>query len=395
MNGQTARFGIVGLGEAGNLGDDLILIATIDAIYEAEQESEIKFLSFGQELDWSRLAVERSYPDIPQRVLAKPEIPLLRQNSNLYKHCDVIIFGGGGLLQTSHDRNRPYNWLSYLPNLGKDTPRVLATGLGLGPLAPVWIQRLRQMGTPFDSAWLRDEDSLKLSRDVLGWPGEECRDFIDREFLSSLLVARPENQPVTRRLGIALRDWPNFTIDDGVKFIESVIRRHECEDIVFFVLESNNGLGRDVVFSEQIARRLSRPSRIRAYIAGELNEFLEDMSTIDIAISMKLHSSAIWGTLAVPMYPIFYAPKVAALFGKKFRGFEMVDEMLQIVDQAPHIPRSHQVVADGIRNLRSKHKVEGSRFSLLAKYRYQSAHLMSAITSRVKTKMTKNKKVSE
>lgn len=393
MSNQAVKVGIVGLGEAGNLGDDLILIATVDAIYAADPGAEISFLSFGQELDWLTLAEKRGYPFTPRRLLAKAEIPVLRQNSRLYRDRDVIIFGGGGLLQTSHDKNRPYSWLSYLSNTGRGAPRVLAIGLGLGPISDVWIRRLRRMGTPFDYSWLRDADSVILSQDALGWSGKECLDFIDHGFISSLSLSRTTNFDEPRRLGVALRAWPNFSVDDAVAHIESVVRRHECEEVVFFVLESNRGHGGDVEFSENIAQQLSRPGRIHAYEANELNEFLNDMATVDLAISMKLHSSAIWGTLGIPMYPIFYAPKVAAFFGRKYRGFEVVDEIIEVPTEPETVPRSHQIVIEDLRKMREKQKAEGSRFSLPERYRYQSANLIRAVISRIQLRLPIKKRV--
>ncbi|GAA5227778.1 polysaccharide pyruvyl transferase family protein [Paeniglutamicibacter antarcticus] len=394
MNSQSPKVGIVGLGEAGNLGDDLILIATVDAIYEADPGSAISFLSFGQELDWSKLAKERGYPSTPLRVLAKAEIPLLRQNSTLYRDRDIIIFGGGGLIQTSHDKNRPYNWLSYLPKTGQDAPYIVATGLGMGPISEVWKRRLRRMGTPFDSAWLRDSDSVVLSREGLEWPGEECRDFIDNHFISSLSLPGVNRRAETGRLGVALRAWPNFSVDDAVEHIESVIHRHECEEVVLFVLESNKGRGTDVDFNEKIAQQLSLMARVHAYEAHELIEFLDDMSNVDLAISMKLHSSAIWATMGVPMYPVFYAPKVAALFGRKYEGFEVLDEIVQIRTEVEDVPRAHQTVIDDLGNLKKKRDAGGSRFSMKAKFYYQSANLIRAVVSRIRLGMSIKKRVA-
>lgn len=94
---EPLRVGLVGLGEAGNLGDDLILIATVDAVYGPTVQ-DVAFLSFGQELDWGQLAEDGSYRLLPRRVHAA-RIPLLRQNAWLYRDRDVIIFGGGGLLK--------------------------------------------------------------------------------------------------------------------------------------------------------------------------------------------------------------------------------------------------------------------------------------------------------
>lgn len=377
------KVGIIGLAEAGNLGDDLILIATVNAVYAASPQAEVSFVSFGQVLDWDRLSQMSGRTYSVQRILARTEIPIFRQNARVHRDRDVVIFGGGGLLQTSHQINRPYGWLSYLPSAGTGSPRVLATGLGLGPISEAWVHRLRRMGTPFDLSWFRDPDSVALSRDELWWPGEACRDFVDEEFLLTLPFKRKERRSGTRRLGIALRAWPGLSVDAAASHVEAVARRHLCEDLVFFVLESNRGRGVDVNFSEAVAKRLSRPARVRAYEARVLIDFMEDLASVDLAISMKLHSSAIWGAFAVPMYPIYYAPKVAAFFGVEYRGFEVVDEIVPVPVMTKNAPRAQETIVANLQELAEKRGAEGSRFSLADRYRYQVENLARAAIRRL------------
>lgn len=382
MRDSTARVGLVGLGEAGNLGDDLILVATVDAVHAAIPNAEIAFLSSGQELDWENLAKARRYPAVPTRIRKRFEIPLLRQNARIYRDRDVIVFGGGGLLQTSHHADRPYGWLSYLPQSGARSPRILATGLGLGPLSKTWVRRLRRMKTPFDLAWLRDSDSIALCENQLGWPAGQCRDFIDRRFLATMTDAGRAENKVAKRLGIALRAWPGFTAGAAATHIASIADRHGCEEAVFFVLESNKGRGVDVDFSTEVAGRLRLPTRVRAYQAKEIMDFLSHMATVELAVSMKLHSGAIWGSLGAPTYPIFYAPKVAALFGAEYRGFEMPDVIMPVAAEVEGIPRACDTITAGLRLLLERDNATGSRLRLAASYFYQTKSLIEAVGRR-------------
>lgn len=374
---EPLRVGLVGLGEAGNLGDDLILIATVDAVYEADPNADVAFLSFGQELDWGQLAEDRGYRLLPRRVHAKREIPLLRQNAWLYRDRDVIIFGGGGLLQTTHAIDRPYGWLSYLPKAGPGAPRVLATGLGIGPLSGEWVRRMRRMGTPFDLAWLRDPESLALARNDLGWIAEECRDFIDPAFLASWrLKAEPKGET---SLGVALRAWPGFSVDAAVAHIDSIAERHKCRQVVFFVLEASKGRGVDVDFSDEVGRRIKLPSHVRPYLPHELTNFLTEMMKVDVAVSMKLHSSAIWAFLGIPMYPIFYAPKVAAFFGSEFRGFQVMDTVVPVPSEIESVPRANDTVRTGLRVLADKARADGSRIAASSRCVFQLKGLVAGV----------------
>lgn len=381
---QALKIGIIGLAEAGNLGDDLILIATVNSIYNNFPDSEIKFISFGQQLDWKALCKLFDYPKIPQYTVSKPEIPLIRKNSTIFQDRDVIIFGGGGLLQTSHNANRPYGWLSYLPKRGVGRPRVLATGLGLGPISPAWVKRLNRMGSPFDLAWYRDADSVSLAHDELGWTGELCTDFIDRNFLESFQFAQKNEDSPTRRLGVALRAWPGLTVELLAAHIETVAIDNDCDEVLFFVLESNRGRGNDVEFSRAIKEKINLRSDIKIYQSRELSDFMSEMATIDIAISMKLHSSAIWAKLDIPMYPIFYAPKVAAFFGRSYRGLEIIDEIVEVPDGLESIPPADKTVSDGLRTLAGQLGSAGSRFSIFWRFYYQSTNLINAVMRRIK-----------
>ncbi len=378
MNTAPLKVGVVGLGEAGNLGDDLILIATVDAVYDAYPEAEIEFLSFGQELDWRSIAIGRGYPAVPKRVRHRFEVPLFRQNAWTYRDRDVIIFGGGGLLQTSHNKDRPYGWLSYLPRAGVGSPRVLATGLGLGPLSNAWVHRLQRMGTPFDLAWLRDPDSVALSKKSLGWAANECSDFIDSTFLGSWGLKSIEGDR-TRTLGVALRLWPGFTPEAAAEHIRMVYRRHKCKKVILFVLESNRGGGIDVDFSTRVSHRANLPVQVCVYQPQELMEFLQEMAEVDIAISMKLHSSAIWATLGVPMYPVVYAPKIAALFGLEYRGFQIVDAVVPVPEVKVGVPRASETVGAGLRTLANSLGGDGGRLGFFQRNCYPTKSLIKAV----------------
>lgn len=384
MNSRKLKVGLIGLAEAGNLGDDLILIATINSIYTEFPDADIKFLSFGQKIDWKDISRKFNFKRIPESIESKVEIPILRQNSRVYDDRDVVIFGGGGLLQTSHSKDRPYGWLSYLPPSGRGRTRILATGLGLGPISTLWQRRLRRLGSPFDLAWFRDSDSLAFAQEKIGWTGEECRDFIDRRFLNAWQLQSKKGNDSNRRLGVALRAWPGFSVAIAKSHIESVVVRHEIDEVVFFVLESNSGRGKDVEFSENIAENLSVPSKVHAYCGNELNQFMEKMARVDLAISMKLHSSAIWAEMAIPMYPIIYAPKVASLFDRDYNGFELVDEIVEIPSPSENVPRAQQTVVEGLHELLAKPDSGGTRMKISSRTYFQVSNIIGGIERRIR-----------
>lgn len=381
MNIERPRIGIVSLGEAGNLGDDLILIAVVDAIMSEWPDAEVSYLSFGQRLEWDGIARGRGLSRTPHPITDRPELPLLRENKRLFRDRDVIVFGGGGLLQTSHSPDRPYEWLSYLPT-GRRSPSVVAVGLGLGPLNERWSRRLVRLGSPFDRAWVRDPDSLRVARTQLGWQAEECRDFIDKEFLSTFRATVDGEGSGPGVLGVALRSWPGLDVATAALMIDTLSRQYDCSRVEFFVLESNRGRGIDVDFSRKVADAVRLPADVLPYEGRHLVEFVGRMMTVKAAVSMKLHSSAIWSSASIPLHPIFYAPKISAFFGVPYRGLEISEEVMLPAPEDPRVPRSAAALVEGVRSVFSE-AAAGNRFGVMQRLRFQSLRVARAVRRRI------------
>jgi hypothetical protein len=74
----------------------------------------------------------------------------------------------------------------------------------------------------------------------------------------------------------------------------------EARSIAFYVLEAPAGRGPDLRFTHSVVSRLrscaafrSADIAVRPYVSSELVDFVQDMASCLVAISMKLHSSAI------------------------------------------------------------------------------------------------------
>ena len=126
------RIGVVSLGEAGNLGDDLILLAVLESVY-GHGHVDVAYLSHGRQLDLG-LLTHLGLSSVPERRPVLPGYVHPARASQLFGDREAILFGGGGLLQTSHHPERPYVWLRYFP---RRLVPILGVGLGIGPLATV------------------------------------------------------------------------------------------------------------------------------------------------------------------------------------------------------------------------------------------------------------------
>ena len=270
---------MVGLAEAGNYGDDLIAVSVAQTIAASIPGAEIHFIGFRKNLNWDSLSAHLGTTMNVVRHVPGRDLPFSRQDESFLAECRAIVFGGGGLLQTSHHPQRPYHWLRYLSS-GKVSAPVIAAGLGLGPLDQRWCRRLRAMGSPFDECFLRDDDSVKLAEKSLGWPAKRCRDFIDAEFLSQLLSQEALDEPEHGApiLGVALRAWPGLGAQEVARHVEQTALEIGAGEARFYVLEAT-AEGPDIRFSRKVMRSLNQiPVTERFYLGEEFLEFTQDLA---------------------------------------------------------------------------------------------------------------------
>lgn len=377
--------GVVSLAEAGNLGDDLILLATISAIHEAIPAAHVRCLTHGQSLDWERAASPPVSKGEPERVPVRPEFLWVADNRRVFAGLDAIVFGGGGLLQDSHSRIKPYQWLSYLPD-APHRPPVLAVGHGLGPLSPDWQSVLRRIGNPFDESWVRDSDSLDLSRSVLGWPAKLTTDFVTSDFLATFDV---KSLPITgeQSFGVSLRAWPGLSPRAVADRIKRLSKRHNCTQVDYFVLEAKGGGGPDTSFTREVAAMTQElPGEIHVYDPRKLEQFVEAMGKVRSSLSMKLHACVIWSAFGVPIYPIFYAPKVAAAFGARYESLASPDEPKLLGTRLPGVPTAREVVIARLPAMvESAHSSVEFRFPRRSRLIYQARRTSDSLRMRVGT----------
>ena len=320
------RIGVVSLGEAGNMGDDLILLGVANAIAEVDRGHSLLFLSHGQELAWNELSNHIRIPERIERNRLGPFPSRHIRPSAEFAKCDGVILGGGGLLQDTHNPARPLQWLRNVPS---NVP-TMAIGLGVGPLSPLSKRLLRHWGAPVDEVWVRDDASRRLCEDQLGWDAGVSGDLVTPELLGALVPNEDVRNSAGAPLGVSLRAWPGLDAEQTAVHVREVAERTQTPSVNFFVLEARHGSGADALFSREVARRTGLDSECIVYKPQDLRRFLRSMSHCSAAISMKLHAGAVWEHFNIPIFPILYAPKTAAMYGRDYRGLEVLQ------DPTPH-----------------------------------------------------------
>lgn len=343
------RVGIVAMGEAGNLGDDLILIRTIDAIYRGNPAADVRFLSHGVPVNWASVSARLGWVNSPTPVPLRREVPGRRTNTRSFEGSDLVIFGGGGLLQNSHSVHEPYHWLSHLPH-GATAAPVVAMGLGLGPFDPQWRTRLAK-GSPFAEAFLRDQQSRELA-DEFGWESELCQDIVTGDVRD--WFGAEGGSPDPKAVGVALRAWPGLDVREVARVLEKVTVSRGADRIIAYVLEDKPWDHTDLKFTHEVLQTLdpSLTTHVHTYLTGDVPGFVDGMLAPAAALSMKLHSSIVWGGAGTELVPIIYAPKVASLFGRPYNGLEVLEEVVELpLSNEPHAAQVVEELVSGRREL--------------------------------------------
>lgn len=382
---MNTRVGVVCLGEAANLGDDLILVAVVRSIYSAAPKARIDFLSHGAPLPWREIAAAFALPGHPHGIRVKADLGPINDRRRTFAESDIIVFGGGGLLQSSHQPDPVYEWLSYLPT-GEATPPVLAIGHGIGPLSERWIRRLAALGPLFSESWVRDSYSLTIATDRLRWPSMLSTDFVTPDLIRQLTPLQLVDVKQDSLLGVALRSWPGLAVADVAEHVRAVADRHGCKAIHYWVLEG--GSATDARFVDRVMTEVDRSRQFKhIYSPSRITEFLGGMSAMTVAISMKLHSSVIWDTYGVPMYPILYAPKVASFFGFEWQGLKVLDRPVAPLRAQASIPQASTVLAERLSALVDGKRVRRSGLTPLERARFQFLRLLNSLCIRLPYRM--------
>jgi polysaccharide pyruvyl transferase CsaB len=293
-----------------NLGDDTVLFGILSAIRKLRPDAEMAVLS-----------------NQPQRTEELFGIPAfnrwsLRTILNQLKRCDLLVMGGGSLLQ---DVSSPRSVVYYLgivllaKMLGKP---VVFYAQGFGPITRPFSKRLIKlivnrvnMITVRDDKSERDLKSLgvtnpqiivtadpALAIDTRLFPKEAGAELL-KEF--GLTPVEGTETAGRRLAGIAIRNW-----NTSHPFLEVLAKA--CDELhkrgwqVVFIPMQYPG---DVGVSEKVASLMEEPSVLlnRQFTFRDISSIISNM---DMIVGMRLHSLILAALYEVPFVPLSYDPKI-------------------------------------------------------------------------------------
>ena len=307
MSGAPARLLLSGYYGFGNFGDEAILRVFVDEWRARRPQDAIAVLSASVQQTKKTYRVDAIARMSPHRV------------ADAIRGCDVLVSGGGGLLQSSTSL-RSLLYYTGVIREAKRAGRVAAIfAQGIGPLDFIGKQVVKRTCGTVDLAVVRDAASAELLRSLI--PKVPVEVAADPVFLASAEVT----DAAVASLG------KEGIVKDGRPLVTVVVRKAPLLEKIAGELAAGidrlaTAHGADVVFVplqhpddaeaaiDVIRRCKTAPTLLGgAYDLPTMTALLARSAAV---VSMRLHALILAARLAVPMLAIPYDPKVAALLSE-------------------------------------------------------------------------------
>lgn len=313
------RIFIVGMPGAGNLGDDLISVLLVNCIMKTYPDAEIGIL-----LEETSNIISYDYHD-KIHLFLRPRFnkitSYINRNAKLnkfLKKTDVILIGGGGLIQDTHFRYNIHEYIKYGFRVSAKNAILVTLGIGVGPIK-YSLNRyyLRYFLNKFSHIEVRDEESAKelslLSKQNI----YTSNDVVEGSPRNKLSFYK-EQKGTKNILGCSIRPWKSLDMDSVVHIITQVSLKEKL-DVYLFVFEHLGQNNEELKYAQEIKNRLNINNintSICCYGEDKLDAFIEAFCSVKKAIAIRYHANILWQKLGVPVMPISYAPKVDSYYKK-------------------------------------------------------------------------------
>ena len=285
-----------------NTGDEAIMLSMHKNIQELGENYHITVLSNKPEETKEKYGIEAVY-----RFGMRDVFHAIRKS-------DVLLSGGGSLLQDSTSTRSLMYYLSITVMAKLLRKKVMLYANGIGPVSGKRNRRLvKQVVNRADLITLREENSYEelLS---MGVNPKKCfvtadpaftMNGIDAEASRELLQAEgvPLDKPI---VVVSVRKWKDMDkfIGRFARMCDTIVEKYD-RNIVFLGMQMPN----DIIVSEKVRAQMKQ----KAYILKNNHSPYEVMGIIsqaDFILSMRLHTLIFAAKQQVPLIGFVYDPKI-------------------------------------------------------------------------------------
>jgi len=288
-----------------NTGDEAVLFSILEALRQEIAGAEITVLSNDP------VQTSRAY-QVPAVNRWQP-----RQVLTALKEADLLLSGGGSLLQDVTGRRSLYYYLGviFLAQLLKKPVAYYAQGIG--PLRSPSSRRLvKWVSNRAELITVRDEESARLLA-AMGVNRVPIRLTADPVFgLDPARMALPGAgelweregiEPAPVKVALAVRKWPPAGLEESLAEICRALTEQGCQVVLWpFHYPA------DQAYSRSLTRYLDG----RAVVLKQnynLPQMLALAGEFDLVVGMRLHALILAVLMGVPCAGLAYDPKVEAL----------------------------------------------------------------------------------
>ncbi len=222
---------------------------------------------------------------------------------NAIKSTDVLISGGGSLLQnkTSAGSLLYYLGIIFLAKLLRK--KVIIFAQGIGPIKGKFFNSLTKSVLKMaDLVTVRDRNSQNL---LLKW-GVKSKTMVDPVWSLELPPYNPKGA-----IGIQLRECKGAMKYSPIDFLYSIGDFYPDKEIKIFCLQNTQ----DFVFARQFYTLLKEKypninAKIITYTSSE--KLLEEFATLERLIAMRFHACLVGLKMGVKVLPLSYDEKVTS-----------------------------------------------------------------------------------
>ena len=219
--------------------------------------------------------------------------------------CDVLISGGGSLLQTVTSKRSLFYYSSIISFAQAFRKEVVIFAQGIGPIkggfCTWWTKHLLKKCKYIS---VRDEKSFEL---LTKWKVPNVNLVCDPIY--SLEVTQPER---TSKIGIQLRRFETLTDELFDSIVKEICKRYYNREIELLSLQDEMDVGISKVFYRKM-KKADPNIKIRLIHRLNNNEIIDRISHYDCMIAMRYHACLVALKYGVKTIAIGYDPKVEML----------------------------------------------------------------------------------
>ena len=297
-----SRLVISGYYGFGNAGDEAMLAAILEAILEVVPEADITVISGN-----------------PRHTAEKHGVKAVGRFDvtgifNAIKRCDLLISGGGSLLQDVTSNRSLYYYLSIISLANMLGKKVMLYAQGIGPVRkPMARKAVGRVLNHVDYITVRDERSKGelLSMGVTKVPIEVTADAVLAMHpvdttIGQRLLKDYKLSGVKYRLGVSVRNWKNCTAYRAS--LANALDRLTEElgtDIIFIPMQHPD----DTAEAKAVEALMTHKPIVLAQ-SYTTTELLALTGAMDALVGVRLHALVFASLMEKPVVGISYDPKI-------------------------------------------------------------------------------------